>query len=316
MLFHEMVIMTDKPTLRIGHLPITDHLILGVTMDKLARGAESFQHGQIEPHPYRGWNPLADDLRKGTLDAACILAPLAMEFYHSGTPLRLLLQTHKSGSTLIKNKRANINTFGDFKGRSILIPHYLSVHHLLFDKLMRDQGLEVGAGKDIIFDVVAPSDIPEILEWDEKGLVGGFIVAEPFGTQVVKAGYGEELAMSKEIWPDHPCCVLVVKDEFVQNHPDLVQELVSSLVESGKWIMSNPTDAAQIGAKFLKQEENVLLSVLEDPRKRVTMDELLPVVEDFEFIQNYMTSKIDAMSAKIDLEKFVDTRFAVGAGAK
>jgi NitT/TauT family transport system substrate-binding protein len=311
-----MVNMTDKPVLRIGHLPITDHLILGVTVDKLANGTESFNHGQVEAHAYRGWNPLADDLKKGNLDAACILAPLAMEFFHNGVPIQLLLQTHKAGSTLIKNKRANINSFADFKGRSILIPHYLSIHHLLFDKLMRDQGLEVGAGKDIIFDVVAPSDIPEILEWDEKGMVGGFIVAEPFGQQVVKAGYGEELAMSKEIWPNHPCCVLVVKDDVVGKYPDLVQELTNSLVDSGKFVMDNPAKAAQIGSKFLKQDEAVLHSVLDDPRQRVTMNELLPVLEDFEYIQNYMTTKIEAMSGKIDIEKFVDTRFAVEAKAQ
>lgn len=308
--------MTEKPVLRVGHLPITDHLILGVTMDKLAKGTESFQYAGVQAKPYRGWNPLADDLRKGELDAACILAPLAMEFFHSRVPIRLVLQTHKAGSTLIKNKAANINSFADFKGRSILIPHYLSVHHLLFDKLMRDQGLEVGAGKDIIFDVVAPSDIPEILEWDEKGIVGGFIVAEPFGRQVVKAGYGEELAMSKEIWPNHPCCVLVVKDEIAGKYPDAVQELVNSLVNSGKFITQHPDEAAKIGKEFLHQDEDVVFSVLADPKQRVTMNELFPVVDDFEYIQNYMTTKIEAMSAKIDLEKFIDTRFAAEAGAQ
>ncbi|MBE0696927.1 MAG: ABC transporter substrate-binding protein, partial [Anaerolineaceae bacterium] len=152
--------MTEKAQFRIGHLPITDHLILGITAEKLASGKEAFQYGQVEAKPYRSWNRLADDLRQGNLEAACILAPLAMEFYYAGVPIRMLLQTHKSGSTLVKNKRANIQNLDDFKGRSILIPHYLSVHHLLFDKLMRDNGLEVGAGKDIIFDVVAPSDIP------------------------------------------------------------------------------------------------------------------------------------------------------------
>jgi NitT/TauT family transport system substrate-binding protein len=307
--------MTEKPLIRVGHLPITDHLILGVTAEKLASGKEAFQYGQVEAKPYRSWNRLADDLRQGGLDAACILAPLAMEFFHSGVPLRMLLQTHKSGSTLVKNKRANIEKLGDFKGRSILIPHYLSVHHLLFDKLMRDNGLEVGAGKDIIFDVVAPSDIPEIIEWDEKGQVGGFIVAEPFGRQCVKAGWGEELAMSKSIWPDHPCCVLVMKEDLVSRAPEAVQELIRSLVDSGKYISSHPAEAAKIGAGFLHQDEDVIRGILEDPKKRVTMDELLPVHDDFELIQEYMTSKIEAMSGKIDLETFIDTRFALAAGA-
>jgi NitT/TauT family transport system substrate-binding protein len=307
--------MPEKTTLKIGHLPITDHLILGVTADKLNSGKETFQYAEVDAKAYRGWNPLAEDLRKGELDAACILAPLAMELYQSGVPVNLVLQTHKSGSTLIKNKKANIEKIEDFKGKAILIPHYLSIHHLLFDRHMREQGLEVGAGKDIIFDVCAPSDIPEILEWDEKGLVGGFIVAEPFGMQVVKAGLGEEMAMSKDLWPDHPCCVLVVREEVIGRNPDAVQELTNSLVASGKFISQNVDEAARIGSTFLNQAEDVVKSVLADPKQRVTMNELFPVVDDYEYIQEYMTTKIEAMSKKIELEKFVDTRFAKEAGA-
>ncbi|MAT42485.1 MAG: twin-arginine translocation pathway signal protein [Anaerolineaceae bacterium] len=307
--------MPEKTTLKIGHLPITDHLILGVTADKLSSGKETFQYAEVDAKAYRGWNPLAEDLRKGELDAACILAPLAMELYQSGVPVNLVLQTHKSGSTLIKNKKANIEKIEDFKGKAILIPHYLSIHHLLFDRHMREQGLEVGAGKDIIFDVCAPSDIPEILEWDDKGLVGGFIVAEPFGMQVVKAGLGEEMAMSKELWPDHPCCVLVVREEVIGKNPDAVQELTNSLVASGKFISQNVDEAARIGSTFLNQAEDVVKSVLADPKQRVTMNELFPVVDDYEYIQEYMTTKIEAMSKKIELEKFVDTRFAKEAGA-
>ncbi len=307
--------MPEKKTLKIGHLPITDHLILGVTADKLKSGQETFQYSEIEAKSYRGWNPLAEDLRKGELDAACILAPLAMELYQSGVPINLVLQTHKSGSTLIKNKRANIETIEDFKGKSILIPHYLSIHHLLFDRYMREQGLEVGAGKDIIFDVVAPTDIPEILEWDEKGLVGGFIVAEPFGMQVVKSGLGEEMAMSKDLWADHPCCVLVVREDVVGKNPDAVQELTNSLVASGKFVTQNVDEASKIGAGFLNQTEDVVKSVLADPKQRVTMNELFPVMDDYEYIQEYMTTKIEGMSKKINLEKFVDTRFASEAGA-
>jgi NitT/TauT family transport system substrate-binding protein len=312
----EAFILPEKTNLKIGHLPITDHLILGVTMDKLQKGHETFEHCSLEAKPYRGWNPLADDLKAGVLDAACILAPLAMELYHSGAKMKLILQTHKGGSTLIASKKANIEKIEDFVGKHILIPHYLSVHHLLFDWFMRQQGFEVGAGKDLIFDVVAPSEIPEILEYDEKGSVGGFIVAEPFGRQVVKAGLGVELAMSKDIWLDHPCCVLVVKDEFIQNHPEAVQELSNSLVESGRYIKDHPDQASQIGAGFLNQDVDVVHSVLADPKGRVRMDQLFPVMEDFEHIQEYMTHTINAMSAKIDLEKFIDTSFAEKAGAE
>ena len=307
--------MAQKPKITVGYLKITDHLILGVTADKLHKGTESFKYFDLEMRPYRGWNPLAEDLRSGVIDGACVLAPLAMELFHAGQKINVVLQTHKSGSTIVTNKRANINSLEDFKGKAVLIPHYLSVHHLLFDRLLRESGLEIGAGKDIVFDVVAPSEILEIIEWDEKGKVGGFIVAEPFGSQVVKAGYGDEFKLSKEIWPNHPCCVLAIKEDVIGKNPDAVNELVTSLVASGKFITDSPDAAAEIGATFLSQDVEVIKRVLNNPG-RVTYNELFPVIDDFEYIQTYLTETIQAMSEKINLNRFLDTQFAREAGAK
>ena len=308
--------MPQKYKIKVGHLRISDHLALGVTLDKLKKGEEEFKYIDIETKSYGGWNPIAGDLRSGEIDAAFILAPIAMELYYSKRNIQLLLQAHKSGSVIVTNKRANIKEAKDFAGKSILIPHYLSVHHMLFDKYLREQGLEVGAGKDVIFDVVAPSEIPEIIEWDEKGIVGGFIVAEPFGSQVIKAGYGDEFALSKDIWPNHPCCVFVVNEEVVKKNPDGLYELTKSLVHSGKLIEMNPDRAAHVGADFLNQEVDVVKRVLTQPEDRVTFGEMFPVLDDYEFMQTYMTTTIEAMSAKIDLEKFVDLQFAREAGAK
>lgn len=307
--------MEQKPKIKLGYLRITDHLILGVTADKLRRGVEKFQYFDLELKPYTGWNVLAGDLRSGEIDAAFVLAPIAMELFHAGKKINVVLQTHKSGSLIVTNKRANIQSLGDFRGRAVLIPHYLSVHHLLFDKLCRESGLSIGAGKDIVFDVVAPGEIPEILEWDEKGRVGGFIVAEPFGTQVVNAGFGEEFKLSKDIWPKNPCCVLAIKEELIGINPDGVQELVSSLVESGRYITENPLQASEIGAAFLSQEVSTIQRVLTDPG-RVSYNELLPVVEDFEYIQTYMTTTIHAMSEKVNLQDFLNNDFAIEAGAE
>lgn len=304
-----------KPVFKIGHLKITDHLALGLTANKVQKGVESFKYFDLETKPYRGWNPLSEELRGGQLDGACILAPIAMELFHSGKKFNMVLQMHKEGSTIVVNKRANIQKSTDFKGKGVLIPHYLSMHHMLFDKYLRDAGLEIGPGKDLVFDVVAPSDIPEIIEWDEKGTVGGFIVAEPFGTQVIKEGYGTEFKLSKEIWPKHPCCILVLKSEVIEGNPDGVQELVNSLVLSGKSVYQDVDHAIAVGVDFLGQKEEVLQTVLKDPRQKVIYNEMMPVLSDLDLMQDYMTGPIQAMSGKIKVEKFVDTQFARVAGA-
>jgi NitT/TauT family transport system substrate-binding protein len=309
--------MATKPVLRIGHIKITDHLILGVTLDKVARGEERFQHFDLENVPMQGWNQVANALRGGEVDGAFMLAPLAMDLFYAGLDIQLVLLGHRTGSVLVTNKRAHIQTIKDFKGRAIVLPLYLSVHTMLFYMLLEKEGLTIGPGKDVNFEVEAPAAMPEILQWDETGSVGGFIVAEPFATQAILGGYGEEFALSKDIWPNHPCCVLVLKREMLGRHPEAVAELTQSLVNSGNFISENRAGTIPIAQQFLGQPVEVVTRVLTQPVDRVKTDQLYPKLEDLELIQTYLTQpNVHVLSGKIDLEKFVDPQFARAAGAK
>lgn len=308
--------MGEKVALKIGHLRITDHLILGIIKSKLDKGEITLSHSTINTIAMTGWNNIGDSLISGEIDIAFMLAPYAMETFNLKKNIRLILFSHKSGSIIVTNKRANIEKLEDFKGKTILIPYHLSVHHMIIDKLLTEKGLSTGVGKDVIFEVIAPSQIPEVMEWDEAGDIGGFIVAEPFGTQVVKAGLGNEFALSKDIWPNHPCCVIVVRDEIIGKYPDAIYELTQQLVGAGNFINENINTAAEIGAEFLNQKIDVMQSVLSQPADRVTTTELFPKEKDLDTMQTYLTTKISAMSSKIDLDKFIDTRFAKAAGAK
>ena len=308
--------MQELPTIKIGHLKITDHLILGVTKAKLNKGEEKFKYSNLETVPKVSWNQIGDSLIDGSLDGAFILAPFAMDLFKSGEKIKLILFAHKNGSILIKNKRANIKTYNDFKGKIVIIPYQLSIHNMLFHMLLSKNGLTVGAGKDVSLEVFAPSQILEAIKVDDTGEIGGFIVAEPFGTQVVKAGLGEELALSKEIWPNHPCCVFVVRQEVIDKNPNVLYELTSSLVKSGEFINSNRKEASVIGADFLSQSTDVIEKVLTEPKDRIITNELMPVLEDLDRIQTYMSEKMTAVTGKIDVEKFVDLRYAKDAKAK
>lgn len=307
--------MTKKPVLKIGHLPITDHLVLGITRSKIDRGIETFQYATIETVCMQGWNSIGSALKTGDIDIAFILAPYAMELFHSGEKINLILFSHKSGSIIGTNKNAHIEKIEDFIGKLVLIPYHLSVHRMLIDKLFNEKGLKIGEGEDVVIEVVTPSEIPMFMEWDEEGDIGGYCVAEPFGTQVIKNGLGEEFALSKDIWPGHPCCVVVGRKEILEENSDAVFELTESLVKSGMLVHQEPETAAEIGAEFLNQDYEIIYSVLTQPADRLITTELFPVLEDLELIQSYMTENISVMSGKIDLEKFVDLRFAEAAGA-
>lgn len=312
--------MAEKPVVKIGHLKITDHLILGVTDLKLKKGKETFEHCTLEPVLKNGWNEIADALAGGAIDGAFVLAPTAMDLYKSGVGLKLILFTHKSGSILVKSKRANIEKIEDFAGKVVLIPYQLSVHNMLFHKLLAEKGLKPGTSNDpnvdVFLEVMAPMMMNDAIQYDDEGEIAGFIVAEPIGSQAVASGLCEEFALSKDLWPSHPCCVLVMRDEVIGKNPDAVQEITNSLVRSGLSIDAQPDAAAVIGAGFLGQDQAIVHRVLTEPGDRITTSELFPVINDLAAIQDYMHDNMKIMTTKIDLEKFVDTQFAKGAGAK
>lgn len=307
--------MNNKPTIKIGYLNITDHLILGVTERKILKREEVFKYGNIETRPFIDWGTLSEALSREDINAAFMLAPLAMDHFSKGDDIRLILLGHKNGSVLITNKKAEIEKIEDFKGKNFLIPYHLSTHNMLLHKLLKDNNLSIGIGKDVEVQTVAPSKIPTFMEIDAQGNIGGFLVAEPFGSNVIKAGLGDEFELSKNIWPDHPCCVLVIKTEIIRYFPNAVQELANSLVKSGRFIKNNTREAAKIGVFFLNQDINVIEKVLTSPADRITTDHLMPQLKDFEKIQNYITNEMGTIQEKIDLDKFIYTRFARDAGA-
>ncbi len=312
--------MAEKPEIKIGYLKITDHLILGVTDLKLKKGMETFEHCTLQPVVKNGWNEVADALSVKSLDGAMMLAPTAMDLYKSGVDLKLLLLTHKSGSILVKSKNAHIEKIEDFAGKTVLIPYQLSVHNMLFHKLLSEKGLKPGRatekGIDVTLEVVAPFQMPEAIEYDEEGEIGGFIVAEPFGSQVIANGHGEEFYLSKDLWPNHPCCVFVVRTEIIEKHPEAIQEICNSFVKSGLAVDAQPDPASVIGGDFLSQDKEVIKKVLTEPPDRILTGELLPVIEDLDIIQKYMMDEMKIMTSQVELDKFVDLSFAKKAGAK
>jgi len=303
--------MGDKVKIRIGHLNITDHLILGITKHRVDKKEETFDNLELETVSMTGWPDLVNKLEGNDLDGAFILAPSAMDLYKSGLPIKLVLLGHKTGSVFIKRSGAGIESIQDFKGQTIIIPFQLSVHHMLVHQLLTEAGLT--PGKDVMFETLAPSQMPEALEYGEEDNLGGFIVAEPFGSVSLKQGHGEVFSLSKDLWPKHPCCVFVVKEDIINKHPDAVHELVNSLVKSGKLPKENLDAAAAIGAGFLGQDQALIKSILSEPEDRIITTDLMPVPDDFEKMQNYMTEKMGVLKDKIDLGKFIDNQFAAAA---
>uniref|UniRef100_A0A832EJ48 Chemotaxis protein CheW n=1 Tax=Desulfacinum infernum TaxID=35837 RepID=A0A832EJ48_9BACT len=302
--------------LKVAHIQITDHLTLGVLKHFMDSGKQTPRHFQLETLCMSSWNPVQKALAEGEVDAAFVLAPLAMDLFAYGVPLHIVLLAHKNGSIAVRKKAPDRSLKAMFQGKTFYIPHELSIHHILSHMFFQGLGLHPGmvsnAGCDVFYEVVPPVRMPEFLSGQPGAC--GFMVAEPIGTKAIAAGVADELFLSGELWENHPCCVVAVRDEILEQHPAAVQELVALLVQAGKFISTNPDSAAEIGVEFLDPQgtlglkKAILKNVLTDPMG-IKTDDLLPVADDFVKIQDYMVERM-GLGSRIDIHRLLDLRFA------
>jgi chemotaxis signal transduction protein/ABC-type nitrate/sulfonate/bicarbonate transport system substrate-binding protein/CheY-like chemotaxis protein len=307
-----------KLLLKVSHIQITDHLALGVLKHLIATGKLEPQHFELETVIMPSWNPVQQTLERGEVDAAFILAPIAMDLFSFGVPIKLVLLAHKNGSIFVRKRSEDSgkSLAEFFRNKTFYLPHELSVHHMLSHMFLRGLGLRPGfRGRgdfDTFFEVVPPINMPEYLAKNPEA--GGYLVAEPLGTKAIAEGIADLTFLSGEFWENHPCCVVAMRDEIVQQYPEAVQELVTMLVQAGQFIKQKPETAAAIGVPFLDPnrklglKESVLRDVLKEAQGIKTND-MFPVIEDLDRLQRYMVNEV-GIGSLIDLNKFVDIRFA------
>jgi NitT/TauT family transport system substrate-binding protein len=144
--------------------------------------------------------------------------------------------------------------------------------------------------------------------------IDAFIVAEPFGAQAELQKVGRVLILSKDIWPDHICCVLNLQQKVIDERPEAVQELISALIATGHEITQDPGAAAKSSKALLGQKPEVIEHVLTTPKDRVTYEKLVPELADFVATQDALIN-LGVLKERIDLKAYLDDHFARKATA-
>ncbi len=305
--------------LNIAHIQITDHLTLGVVKHLIETGKVSPKNFSLRTHCMTSWNPVQSSLENALVDGALVLAPIAMDLFAYGVPLKVVLLAHKNGSICVR-KKAPVRSLPEFfRNKTFCIPHELSIHRVLSHMFMKALGLEPGIAGiregDFFYEVVPPIKMPEFIKSTPDA--SGFMVAEPIGTKAIAEGIAEQLFLSAELWQNHPCCVVAFREEIINNYGEAVQEFVNLMIEAGEFIAKKPDLAAEIGVSFLDPQKTlglkvpILKNVLTE-HQGIKTDDLMPEVTALELMQNYMKKEMD-VDITVDFSSFVNLDFAKNA---
>ena len=274
-------------SVRLGYLPISDHL-LGMVAHQLHDRSDYDLHLSR----FLSWASLVRALRGGMLDAAFVMAPLAMTLRNQGLPISYVLDGHHDGSAVtVRNGRPgeSMDTCS-----TLALPHSISTHSLLLEAMLGD-----GPRREPATRFISPSYVINSLSRRE---IDGFLCSEPWHTKSEVQGEGRVLVRSGDVAPGHICCVLVVRDAFLREQPDLAHRFVTGMASAGEYIGSHPAESADIQARYTGVDRDVAEHVLR--KGYITFTDLAPDKGRAEQVMT-LALKAGILDRPCDLDAFV-----------
>lgn len=300
----------EKRKFTVAYIPVTCHLACPVTdyISKFSKAGEIFL-----PRMFQGFPEIKEALISNKVQAAFIVAPLAIALKSQGVPIKIVYLGHRYGSAVVVRKDGPVKTFADMRGRTIAIPSRFSDERLIVFRAMKAFGIKPGEIKMV---EMAPPDVAGALA---AKAIDAFSMGEPFPSQAEMGGFGRVLFNAREYWPDYMSCVLVVRQDMIDQRPEAVQVLVDGIARSGLWLEKGKPyreNAADFVGRFYYNQNPALLRwALTKPLDRVMYSPLAPRKPDFDLVRDLMI-ETGVLTKKIEFEEYVDLRFADRASIK
>jgi NitT/TauT family transport system substrate-binding protein len=294
----------EKRKIIVAYIPVTCQLTCPVTdyISKFSKTGEMFL-----PRMFQGFPEMKEALISNKVQAAFIVAPMAIALKAQGVPIKVVYLGHRYGSAVVVKRNGPVKTVADLRGRTIAIPTRFSDERLMVFRAIKRWGLKP---TDVRMVEMAPPDVAGALA---AGAIDGFSMGEPFPSQAEMAGYGRILFQAREYWPDYMSCILIVRQDLIDTRPDVVQVLVDGIARSGLWLdksKPNREDAADFVGRFYYHQKPALLRwALTKPMDRVTYSPLAPRQADFDLVRDMMI-ETGVLNKKIAFSEYADTRFS------
>lgn len=160
----------------------------------------------------------------------------------SSGDVQVLAGATKGGAVLVCSPSQDISGVEDLDGKTVSIPQLGNTQHLSLLKLLSDNGLEpVTSGGSVNVSAVSNADVANTMN---RGDIDAALVPEPWGATLIEDGAKVVLEYD-EIYlnGDYDVAVVVVRKEFAQKHPDIVEQFLQVHEETSGKLMHEKEDS-------------------------------------------------------------------------
>src|ERR1700723_1402530 len=130
-----------KRKIIVAYIPVTCQLTCPVT-DYISKVSDKV--GMFVPRMFQGFPEIKEALIANKVQAAFIVAPLAIALTAQGVPIKVVYLGHRYGSALVVRKNGPVKTFADMRGHTVAIPSRFSDERLLLFRAMKVWGIKPG----------------------------------------------------------------------------------------------------------------------------------------------------------------------------
>ncbi|ESA34038.1 abc transporter substrate-binding protein [Leptolyngbya sp. Heron Island J] len=206
---------------------------------------------------------------------------LAAGLYRQDLPIKLL-NVMVWGNIYVLSADGALGQWEDLRGKTVLIPFKGGMPEMIFRFLATQSGLQ--PDQDLTIQSTQDFQSTAQLLLTGAGDVGVF--AEPHASNVVAKAQQQDLELFysldfKQTWSQvtgqparFPQAGISALSSLVDNSPDVVTMIQTELRNSLDWIQQNPTDAAELGAKYMDTPAPILEQSL-----KTNLFEFVPAVE-------------------------------------
>ncbi|WP_435158299.1 ABC transporter substrate-binding protein [Amycolatopsis sacchari] len=245
---------TPATEVRLGYFPNVTHASALIGLDKGYFTQELGAGTKITPTKFNAGPDEVSALLGGSLDIGFIGSGPAINAFakSDGNTVRLISGATSGGAQLVV--KPEINTPQDLQGKLVADPQAGNTQDVALKKWIADQKL---TGVNI-----QNSDNSVTLDQFRKNAIAGAWLPEPWSSRLVADAGAKVLVDEKSLWPDgrFPTTVIVVRTQFLNEHPQTVQAVLKAVLDANNLAASDPNEAKAAVNRQLKSLTGSALS--------------------------------------------------------
>lgn len=176
----------------------------------------------------------------GDIDIGYVGVVPALTGISQGEPIKIVGAVNLDGSGIVVGSNSNLTTIPDLKGTKMASPGVSSIQQVLLLYELQKYNM---TANDLDILQVNIFMLPSTLASKK---VDAYIAYQPFVSLLPYRNMGKVMMYSDQILKDHPCCVIIARQEFIDDHPDELQTFLNVHQNATDFVNNNQNETANL----------------------------------------------------------------------